>query len=121
MDSYKEKALKHFENIIDDQLDRIEMMKKDLEWSDYSTIDQILIGVCWGDGIGMKISEHAERVLRHMLKEEVDSGKVSFKNIEGLTIENRAANKKAIPDDVLEELKQCHVILKGPTTTPQYG
>ncbi len=28
---------------------------------------------------------------------------------------------KAIPDDVLEELKKCHVILKGPTTTPQAG
>lgn len=24
-------------------------------------------------------------------------------------------------DDVLEELKSCHVILKGPTTTPQAG
>ena len=26
-----------------------------------------------------------------------------------------------IPDDVLEEIKSCHVILKGPTTTPQSG
>ena len=28
---------------------------------------------------------------------------------------------QAIPDDVLSELKQCDVILKGPTTTPQAG
>ena len=28
---------------------------------------------------------------------------------------------KAIPDDVLAELKKCHVILKGPTTTPHGG
>ena len=28
---------------------------------------------------------------------------------------------KAIPDDVLAELKKCDVILKGPTTTPQKG
>ena len=28
---------------------------------------------------------------------------------------------KAIPDDVMEELKACNVILKGPTTTPQAG
>lgn len=49
------------------------------------------------------------------------SGKIVFKNIEGLTIENRVAANKAIPDDVLEELKKCDVILKGPTTTPQAG
>ena len=28
---------------------------------------------------------------------------------------------KAIPDDVMEELKSCDVILKGPTTTPRAG
>jgi isocitrate dehydrogenase (NAD+) len=28
---------------------------------------------------------------------------------------------KAIPDDVLDELKACHVILKAPTTTPEKG
>ena len=31
------------------------------------------------------------------------------------------AQLKAIPDDVLTELKSCDVILKGPTTTPQKG
>jgi isocitrate dehydrogenase (NAD+) len=38
-----------------------------------------------------------------------------------LTIENRAACNKSIPDDVLEEIKKCHVVLKGPTTTPRKG
>lgn len=56
-----------------------------------------------------------------MLADEVKAGKVEFKVIDGLTIENRAAQNKAIPDDVLEELKSCHVILKGPTTTPRKG
>ncbi|GAF95947.1 unnamed protein product, partial [marine sediment metagenome] len=28
---------------------------------------------------------------------------------------------KAIPDEVLEEVKKCHVLLKGPTTTPRKG
>jgi isocitrate dehydrogenase (NAD+) len=28
---------------------------------------------------------------------------------------------KTIPDDVLEEIKKCHVVLKGPTTTPRKG
>ena len=41
--------------------------------------------------------------------------------IDGLTIENRVKAMKAIPDDVLAELKTCNVILKGPTTTPRAG
>ena len=28
---------------------------------------------------------------------------------------------KAIPEDVLDEIKKCHVLLKGPTTTPRKG
>ena len=52
---------------------------------------------------------------------DVDAGKIEFRNIEGLTIENRIAKMQPIPDDVLAELKKCHVILKGPTTTPQAG
>lgn len=28
---------------------------------------------------------------------------------------------QAVPDDVLEHIKQCHVLLKGPTTTPGKG
>ncbi|MBQ1935667.1 MAG: isocitrate/isopropylmalate dehydrogenase family protein, partial [Clostridia bacterium] len=48
-------------------------------------------------------------------------GKVVFRDINGLTIENRVAVNRAIPEDVLEELKACHVILKGPTTTPRAG
>ena len=55
------------------------------------------------------------------MADQVKAGKVKFKVIEGLTIENRAKHKKAIPDDVLEEIKGCHVILKGPTTTPRAG
>jgi isocitrate dehydrogenase (NAD+) len=42
-------------------------------------------------------------------------------DIEGLTIENRAALKKSIPNDIMDEIKSCHVILKGPTTTPRKG
>ena len=84
---------------------------------DYSALDNLIIGICGGDGIGPVITHEAERVLRFLLKDYVDAGKITFKEIDGLTIENRAAVGKAIPDDVLAELKQCHVILKGPTTT----
>ena len=56
-----------------------------------------------------------------MLKEQLESGKIQFKDIGNLTIEKRVEANKAIPDDVLAELKECHVILKGPTTTPRKG
>ncbi len=56
-----------------------------------------------------------------MLKEQVKQGKVEIRDIEGLTIENRVAHMKAIPDDVLAEIRKYHVTLKGPTTTPRKG
>ncbi len=116
-----EKAKKHFGRLLEEQLDRIEVMKGEKGWTDYKSLKPIIIGICWGDGIGKIISKHAQRVLEHMLKEELAGGLVEFRDITGLTIENRAKHKKAIPDDVLEEIKKCHVILKGPTTTPQAG
>jgi len=36
-------------------------------------------------------------------------------------IEASSGKEIVLPDDVLAELKVCHVILKGPTTTPQAG
>jgi isocitrate dehydrogenase (NAD+) len=96
-------------------------MKKEEEWIDYRTLKSIVIGICGGDGIGPFISKEAQQVLEFLLKDELSSGKVKFKTIEGLTIENRARVKKPIPDEVLEEIKKCHVILKGPTTTPRRG
>jgi isocitrate dehydrogenase (NAD+) len=116
-----EKAKEKFGVILEEQLRRVEQMKKSNEALDYAKLNPIIIGVCFGDGIGEVISKHARHVLEHVLKKDVAAGKVRFKDIAGLTIENRAQQKKAIPDDVLEELKACHVILKGPTTTPQAG
>ncbi|HQP09811.1 MAG TPA: isocitrate/isopropylmalate family dehydrogenase [Candidatus Omnitrophota bacterium] len=116
-----EQAKEKFGIIIEEQLARVEEMKKSVEPVDYSTIAPIVIGVCFGDGIGEVISRHARHVLEHMLKDGIKKGKIRFKDIPGLTIENRVKHKKAIPDDVLAELKTCHVILKGPTTTPQAG
>ena len=95
-------------------------MRAQGDFVDYAALPQIVIGVCGGDGIGPTITHEAERVLRFLLKDEVERGKVAFKEIDGLTIENRAAHMKAIPDDVLAELKACHVILKGPTTCLLY-
>ncbi|MHA1327880.1 MAG: isocitrate/isopropylmalate family dehydrogenase [Promethearchaeota archaeon] len=116
-----ERAKKHFEQLIREQLERVERLKKAEDWIDYSQLKPIIIGIVGGDGIGPYITKHAQKVLEFLLKDELESGKVEFRTIEGLTIENRARVMKAIPDDVLEEIKKCHVLLKGPTTTPRKG
>lgn len=113
--------IEKYTSLIESQLERIEKMKAEKDFIDYDSLDKIIIGVCGGDGIGPVITNESAAVLRHILSDEVNSGKIEFKNIEGLTIENRAAHMKAIPDDVLAEIKKCHVILKGPTTTPRQG
>lgn len=114
-------VLEKYEAIIASQLARIERMKQDKEFIDYASLDRLIIGVCGGDGIGPMITAQAQRVLEFLLKDRVASGNVEFRTIDGLTIERRVEANKAIPDDVLEALKDCHVILKGPTTTPKKG
>lgn len=116
-----EAAKEKFGQLLLEQLQRVEQMKKQGDFIDYKSLDQIIIGVCGGDGIGPAITTQAQRVLEYLLKDDVKSGKVVFRNIEGLTIERRAAEKAAIPPAVLEEIRKCHVILKGPTTTPRKG
>lgn len=116
-----DEAVEQFRSLMEGQLARAKRIKEDNEFVDYAKLDQIVIGICGGDGIGPIITKESERVLAFLLKDEIASGKVVFKEIDGLTIENRAACLKAIPDDVLEELKACNVILKGPTTTPRQG
>ena len=114
-------ACEKFRAILEAQLERVEDMKTQGDFIDYAALDTVRIGVCGGDGIGPTITKEARRVLEYLLADEIASGKVVFEDIEGLTIENRIAVGKAIPDDVMQRLKACHVILKGPTTTPQKG
>ena len=114
-------ALAKFEKVLRAQLERVDRITAEKDFIDYNSLDKIIVGVCGGDGIGPVITHEAARVLEYMLADEVAEGKIEFKEIDGLTIENRAACNKAIPDDVLAELKKCHVILKGPTTTPRAG
>ena len=116
-----EEALKKYEEFLLGQLERVERINSSKETTDFSKLDRIVIGICGGDGIGPVISAASRRVLGSLLADRIKDGKVELREIEGLTIENRAAAGKAIPDDVLAELKKCHVILKGPTTTPRAG
>ena len=121
MEKQISEALAKFEALVREQLARNEKIKAQKDFVDFEKLDKIIIGVCGGDGIGPIITKESARVLEYMLADDVKAGKVEFKVIDGLTIENRVAVMKAIPDDVLAELKECHVILKGPTTTPQAG
>jgi len=116
-----DEACAKFRAILERQLTRVENMKAQGDFVDYEKLDKIRIGVCGGDGIGPVITKVASEVLSFILSDLVEAGRVEFVNIEGLTLENRIACNKAIPDDVLEALMGCHVILKGPTTTPQKG
>lgn len=121
MDERVNIAAQRFAQLVEAQLARVERMNRTKDFIDYATLDKIIIGVCGGDGIGPVITKEAARVLKFLLADQVKAGKVEFREIDGLTIENRACCGKAIPDDVLEQLKACHVILKGPTTTPRAG
>jgi isocitrate dehydrogenase (NAD+) len=114
-------AKEKFEALLQAQLQRVERLKAETGVTDYPSLEKIIIGVVGGDGIGPAITAQARRVLAVLLRGVIESGRVILRDIEGLTIEKRAALGKAIPDDVLTELKACHVILKGPTTTPEAG
>lgn len=116
-----EKAKEHFGKVMKEQLERVERMKIGETQPDYASLKPIIIGFVGGDGIGPFIAKEARRILEFLLENELASGKIELRDIEGLTIENRARVEKAIPDDVLEEIKKCHVLLKGPTTTPKKG
>ncbi|MCJ7564140.1 MAG: isocitrate/isopropylmalate family dehydrogenase [Candidatus Aminicenantes bacterium] len=116
-----DRAKEHFGKLLEDQMKRMERVKAMPDWIDYSKIKPIKIGIIAGDGIGPFIAKESRRVLEFLLKDEVKNGKVVIHDIEGLTIENRAACNKAIPNDVLAEIKKFHVSLKGPTTTPRKG
>ncbi|MDR1954649.1 MAG: isocitrate/isopropylmalate dehydrogenase family protein [Candidatus Methanoplasma sp.] len=114
-------AQERYGELLRQQLRRVEELKKEGDWVDYSKLDKLIVGVCGGDGIGPYICASAQKVMEFLLADKLKAGRAEIRIIDGLTIERRAAVLKAIPDDTLEELKKCHVILKGPTTTPSKG
>ncbi|MGI6472597.1 MAG: isocitrate/isopropylmalate family dehydrogenase [Candidatus Methanomethylophilaceae archaeon] len=114
-------AQESYGKLLREQLERVERLKQEGDWTDYSKLDKLIIGVCGGDGIGPYICASAQIVMEYLLADEIEAGKVEIRRIDGLTIERRVEVMKPIPDDTLEELKKCHVILKGPTTTPKKG
>ena len=120
-DKHINKATIQFQKLLQDQLARVDRMSTVEEQTDYAALNPIIVGILGGDGIGPFIAAEAQRVLESLLQVPLDAGKITFRVIEDLTIEKRAEVRQAIPDDVLEEIKECHVTLKGPTTTPRKG
>ena len=114
-------AKEKFGELIQSEFERIERMKEDNEVKDFSKLNKIVVGILPGDGIGPIIMEQALRVIRALIPSEIESGKVEFRIIDGMTIENRAAKLQSLPDEVFEEVKQCDVLLKGPMVTPRAG
>ena len=121
MESGFENAVEQFRELLSEQCARAVRLAEEKDGVDFSSKKEIVIGVVDGDGIGPVIMKEARTLLQELLRDEIASGKVQLKDIEGLTVENRLEKGKSIPDDVLEELKSCDVILKGPTTTPNGG
>ena len=120
-ENFIQRAIDDFETLLREQLDRVDRMKDGGDCP-YCDINKgVTIGLIGGDGIGPVILRESDRLLRKLLADEIGSGKVTLKKIEGLTIENRMALGKSVPDDVLAEIKSCDVLLKGPTTTPKGG
>ncbi|MCR5264165.1 MAG: isocitrate/isopropylmalate dehydrogenase family protein [Clostridiales bacterium] len=120
-DAQIEAAVEKYRKVLLSQLERNEKITAEGDFIDYKSLDRLTIGICGGDGIGPVITKAAQEVLAFLLKDEIAAGKIELRYIDGLTIENRAAQNKAIPDDVMEQLLECPVILKGPTTTPKAG
>ena len=118
---YIKEAVAKFEALLKEQLERTDRMANASAPKDYTNMDKIVIGLVGGDGIGPIIMKEARRVVEKVLDEEIASGRVELKEIEGLTIENRLAKNQPVPSDVLAEIKSCDVLLKGPTTTPKGG
>lgn len=121
METYIRSAVEHYEALLRAQLQRQEAMERGGAARDFAGAEQITIGVIGGDGIGPIIVREALRALEALLADELASGRVVLREIEGLTLENRLAQGKAVPEDVLAAIKSCDVLLKGPTTTPKGG
>ena len=121
MQTYIDKAVEQFKTLLTEQLARTERMEKGSCAKSFADMDKITIGVCGGDGIGPIIVSQAQRLMETLLRDEIASGRIVIKEIEGLTIENRLALGQSVPADTLAAIKECDVLLKGPTTTPKGG
>lgn len=112
-------AVEQFEAMLREQYDRNERMKESAANAvPLADKGKIVIGMTPGDGIGPVIMDETKKVLETLLADKLASGRLELKTIDGFTIERRLETGETVPADVMEEMKNCDVLLKGPTTTP---
>ncbi len=73
-----------FEELVKEQLKRIEKLKNEPPATNFSKLDKIIIGFVDGDGIGPVIMRAARKVLDEILAEDVAQGRIEMRTIEGL-------------------------------------
>lgn len=115
------KAQEAFGELIRQDYRRIDNMKQAQSCVDFDKLDKITVGILPGDGIGPVIMPLALEVMEALVGDEIKNGRIEIRHIEGMTIENRVAKLNSLPDECLEEIKQCQVLLKGPMVTPRAG
>ena len=109
-----ERAKELFGELLTGQTERLEKMRRAGQAPDYGSMSRIVVGVIPGDGIGPIIMEQALRVFKTILAEPIETGRVELRPIPGLSLAERTAAMKSIPDEALPVLHSCDVILKGP-------
>ena len=112
-------ACEKFRILLQEQIERAGKICSERE--DFSTLKTVTIGLIDGDGIGPVLMKQAKRILETLLSEEIQNKTIILKQIYGLTIEERVTQGQSVPKDVLEQIKTCDVLLKGPTATPMGG
>ena len=115
------KAQEAFGDLIREDYKRIDRMKQAQEPIDFGKLDKITVGILPGDGIGPVIMPLALKVMEALVGDEIKSGRIEVRHIDGMTIENRVAKLNSLPEECLEEIRQCQVLLKGPMVTPRAG
>lgn len=116
-----ERAKEQFAALIEADYQRIDQMKEAEEPLDFQKLSKVIVGILPGDGIGPILMPLALRVMNALVGDEIRAGKIELREIEGMTIENRAARMESLPPECLEEIRKCHVLLKGPMCTPRAG
>lgn len=114
-------AQEKFGALIENESARIERMKASQEVTDFSNKEKIVVGILPGDGVGPILMKQALRVLNELAGDEIQSGKIEIREIEGMTIENRVAKLESLPKEIIPEIKACDVLVKGPMVTPRAG
>ena len=82
-EEYIKKAASQFERLLREQLERSDKMAQDTKAKDYTSLDTVIVGLCSGDGIGPVIMAEAQRLLNILLEDEIVSGKIVLREIEG--------------------------------------